>query len=1803
MAIFPGSAIQTSGYNIENSLRFNSGDSTYLSWTPSTAGNRTKWTFSLWIKRSSLSTGGGFLSTNVGNEFINFPSEDGLSVYINGGVANVGTNGSVPTIVFRDPSAWYHLIVVWDTANQITTERLKLYVNGAQIRSEELVNAVYPNQYAVSGINDTIEHSIGRRNNPDGLYFDGYMAEVNFIDGQALDPADFGEVDPVYGNWVPKEYEGTYGTNGFYLPFRNQGSIYDITGDARPSNGAVTRYTSTGSQTFTVPTYISSIVVEMWGAGGGSGGSGPSGGSAAGGGAGSATTFATGSLSAGGGGGGASSGAGLGANGAGGIASNGDVNINGTAGTNNSNQTFGYAAPNGYWNSLVRSRVGNGSAYAGLFAGGGATGSAWYITPNYPVAGSGGSGAYLKKTFAAGALTPGDSIAVVVGTGGTAGAQGGAWTGAAGADGEIRITVDGTTLANDYYPANISLTAGSTYDLMNDVPTLTDADTANFATLNPLDKYTNLALSEGNLKMQNTTLLNGFAGVRATTGVFSGKWYWEVLVGAFQPARNLTTIGVDESTAGTFTVGSSVGSGGIPTSYVYYMINGNKRNNGTNSAYGATYTTGDVIGVALDLDNGTLAFYKNGVSQGTAFTGLSGTFSPSAAVYSDTVNGTYTANNTFNFGQRPFAYTPPTGFKKLNTYNLPDPAVKPKENFNVVTYSGSSSSRNITGIGFQPDLVWAKDRTNVVHHTWTDSVRGAPLDLFSSSQSLESNDTNGLTSFNADGFSLGTSTNHNVSGHTYVAWNWKANEGTTAANEDGSISSTVSVNADAGFSIVSFTSPSSGSFTMGHGLGASPDLIIMKRRASTANWGIFHSAVCTSEDNYFIFNTNALLSYTDYWGTALPTSTVFGANVGASAIANEAMIAYCFRSVEGYSSFGKYTGNGSTDGPFIYTGFRPAYVMIKCSSVIENWAIKDTARVPYNPNNTQLFANIANAENTNDTYHMIDFNSNGFKIRGADQDLVNGNGETYIYMAFAENPFKYANARGTSFDKYADPTQAALTIPQSARFDASSTAYLSRTPASAGNQKTWTWSGWVKRSNIDDNGLVFGARTGAGASYFNLVFNPAGDLRIASNLETSYPLYKTNALFRDPSAWYHIVVALDMTQATSTNRLKVYINGVLQTTASYNVPAQNTNLNVNSTATHLMGQQASGQYLDGYLAEVNFIDGQALGPESFGYQDTTTKQWLPRTYDDFGPETDYGSNGFRLDFQSGALGNDVSGNNHDWTLNNMSTTTDVVLDSPSDNYATLNPLNDPRTYVTYSNANLSAINTSATLHSPFIGTIGMAPNSGKYYWEVIGVGDANTRNATGIGTAASMSTTTVWGLVAGQAGFFIGGAGRIYFENQGASSVFDVAWVSGNVIQYAYDANTGKFWAGQNNVWYNATGGTTGDPATGANPTVTLSNADTWFAGGTVFNQGVNSYLNYNFGQESFSHTAPTGFNKLSTTNLPDSTIKDGSDYFTPVLYSGNGGTQSINGVGFSPDLVWIKERSSASGHSLFDTLRGAGQYLGSHSTSEENTSSTQLTSFDTDGFTTGLSGGTNQSGQTYVAWNWKANGSGVSNTDGTIPSTVSVNTTSGFSVVTFAGNASGSATVGHGLGTAPSMVIVKRRDVADGWPVYHSSLGVSKLLELHGNAAEQVSSNYWGSAITSTTFGLSAGGSNNRSGSSNVAYCFAEVPGYSAFGSYEGNANNDGPFIYTGFRPAFLIVKSVDSTSDWLLMDSKRIGFNPENEYMEVNNANAEGTVNTVDFVSNGFKLRDRTADPNVAETYIYMAFAENPFKNSNAR
>jgi hypothetical protein len=729
---------------------------------------------------------------------IDFTGSDLLRVYFQGSIsAYLVTNQ-----VFRDPSAWYHLVVAVDTTQATSSNRVKIYINGSQITS--LASSTYPSQnydtyFNLSGRQNVINAASASTIN---AFFDGYTAEVNFIDGQQLTPSSFGSTNALTGVWQPAKYTGTYGTNGFYLPFTN-------------------------------------------------------------------TTSTT---------------------------------------------TLGY---------------------------------------------------------------------------------------------------DFSGNSNNWTTNNLSLTAGTTYDSMTDVPTLTSATTANYCVWNPLRLDSTSTLSNGNLTVTKTS----GGGYGLTTGTFavptSGKWYWEVTITAFDYGVAVGVTNTNDSTStyiedGTYSCG-------------YYSTNGNIYYSTGNSAYGNTYAVGDIIGVAVDMDNGAIYFAKNNTYQnsgvptsGASKTGAARTNLSGANIY-PSIGGFTSQTHTLNIncGQRPFSYTPPTGFVALNTYNLPTSTiVKGNTVMDATLWNGTSATQSIVNTApFQPDFVWIKSRSSANSHRLFDSVRGATKILISNATNAEATESDSLTAFNSNGFALGADTvggGVNISGRTYVGWQWQAG-GTAVSNTAGSVTSQVSANTTSGFSVVKFTSGASAGFSVGHGLGVAPAMIIQKITGDTGGWLVAHQNMSASgiTSGYLqLQSTNGFTSNSNVF-TSVTSSTVTQGSVVSN---NFAQIMYCWAEIAGFSKFGSYTGNGSSDGPFIYTGFRPRYVMVKRTDSTADWIVFDTARSPYNFVQNILYPNLSDAENVTGSA-FYDILSNGFKARLAGGGAVNTSGGTYIYMAFAENPFKNALAR------------------------------------------------------------------------------------------------------------------------------------------------------------------------------------------------------------------------------------------------------------------------------------------------------------------------------------------------------------------------------------------------------------------------------------------------------------------------------------------------------------------------------------------------------------------------------------------------------------------------------------------------------------------------------------------------------------------------------------------------------------------------------------------------------------------------
>ena len=788
-------------------------------------------------------------------------------------------------------------------------------------------------------------------------------------------------------------------------------------------------------------------------------------------------------------------------------------------------------------------------------------------------------------------------------------------------------------------------------------------------------------------------------------------------------------------------------------------------------------------------------------------------------------------------------------------------------------------------------------------------------------------------------------------------------------------------------------------------------------------------------------------------------------------------------------------------------------------------------------------------------------------------------------------------------------------VGNSVRFRSSASANLQRTFVSS-NRKTWTWSGWVKRGLLANRQGLFSAGLISGTYHYHTIHFDSNDkLNVVFYPDTTSTTVITTRLFRDPSAWYHIVVAFDTTQATAANRVRIYVNGVQETafdTASYS--AQNTDGYINSTTynsgIHYIGRftPSDTAYLDGYLGEINFVDGQALTPSSFGALDSTGV-WQPLPY-----TGTYGTNGFYLTFSdnsaatAAALGKDTSGNGNNWTPNNISLTAgstyDWMLDSPTNwtngtgngvaNYCTLNPLRYS-TNGTLSEANLKYSNGSGDNGAKAIATFGIP--SGKWYWEGSWIsGPSNSRFVVGFASSSTAVTSA-----------------SMPFERDGSN----LGLAANDIANVAIDFDAGKIWYGKNNVWQSS-----GDPATGANPiqTFTPSTYDFLYPGIRCYSASDGTTVGVaNFGQRPLSYTPPTGFKALNTLNLPDPTIMNGAQYMAATLWTGTQAARainnSVNGVAFQPDFLWTKSRSNVEDHRLSDSVRGGnGTVLGTlaSNTTGAEAFDTDVTGFASTGFN--IRAGTNSpnvTGRTYVGWQWQA-GKGVtsSNTNGTITSTTSVSTTAGFSVLRYNGNGTSGATIGHGLGVTPKMYILKRRDASGyNWIVQTTIIdGSLDYLFLNTTAAKGDSGD---TPPTSSVISVSGNADVNASGGTYVAYLFAPVSGYSAFGSYTGNGSSSGPFVYLGFRPRWILIKRSDTSgTSWCLVDSSRSPNNTSvNGGMQntlfPNVSNAEDTgADICDGLSNGFRFYQGASSFNAnGGTYIYAAFAENPFKIARAR
>ena len=1032
-ALLGAAGAATGGYSVDNSIVLDDGSSQYLSWTPSGAGTSAQqFTFSFWGKRCELDRQFIFGVDSTNPSGFSFNTDTTLRVQW----SRSGLEGQLIDFApyNRDPHAFSHWTIVWDTPNATSTDRIRAYQNG--VRLSTTGTPTFPSQNDnESKINTAAAHDIGRY--PGGLYSDIYLSEFVFIDGQALDPTSFGEYD-TNGVWRPVDVSGlTFGTNGFYLPFTDSTNLgadgnyadtsttsvnFDGTNDYLTRGGGLTGASDGEFLTF-------SCWFKLKGGNG------------------ATQRF---------------------------FRSDTDIFVDVNRSTDNKiylscynssptqliqmASTKTYTADGQWHHLMISTKRTSGDLAAHMYIDGedvaatpspNIAGNIDWTRTDWGIGGTEAGGNKFNGDLAEFYLTDEyidlsssanrEKFLTATGAPADVGSDGSTPTGTA-----ALIYLSGATSTwhtNDGsgggFTENGALTDGSAVRNVNanDFKTSgspsqsSDTPTNVFSTLTPLKLDTNTTLANGNLEASASTT----SVAAGSIAVNSGKWYFEQRMTGW--AGGSTFLGGVMGVVDNISAGSAISA--YSEGYGVYPGNGNKYNNGANSSYGTSFTNGDIIGCALDLDNGKIYWSENGVWMNSgdpaaqtnpAYTTLSGYYTIAASpdnvstVYTNTGNTPVTGGNADGNRYGDFDYAPPSGFLAIcsaNLYANAAPAIEDgTAHFQATLYEGNGTSKEVNqsemspNSVFSPDFVWLKDRDTAYSHHLFDAVRGSTSRLKSDNSDAEatSNPTTYLSSFDADGFTVGSNVNVNTDTNNYVGWQWKGDGTSGSSNTDGSIPSTVNVNDTAGFSIVKYTSTNgSGAGTLGHGLNSTPEFIICKSRDSAYSWAVYHKNLTSAGYKLILDQTNVQVPDTTTWNNTAPDPTVFsvgtdnGTNPQGSA---DNMVAYCFHSVPGYSAFGSYEGNGSSDGTLVLLDLKPAFVLLKkIDTTANDWTIWDNQINPSNLGSSGglLRPNLPNVEQST-SGQEIDVLSNGFKIRNGNNQM-NTSGKTYIYAAFAEYPF------------------------------------------------------------------------------------------------------------------------------------------------------------------------------------------------------------------------------------------------------------------------------------------------------------------------------------------------------------------------------------------------------------------------------------------------------------------------------------------------------------------------------------------------------------------------------------------------------------------------------------------------------------------------------------------------------------------------------------------------------------------------------------------------------------------------------
>ena len=1606
----------------------------------------------------------------------------------------------------------------------------------------------------------------------------------------------------------------------------------------------------------------------------------------------------------------------------------------------------------------------------------------------------------------------------------------------------------------------------------------------------------------GTLSSDNLTLSSGnnqYIERKSTLPVFVSNIYCELTLTS--GTSHIGGLGIGDSSARVI-----AGNG----SYITYRESGDivSYPGNVNVASGlATWASGDVIG--MTVDNTNVTYYKNGTLVGTYAHGKSGAFFVHAALFP---NGNVT--HTINFGATAFSYTPPTGYTGLSetvtTYTYPTVTVDGGtwDSSNQSQFWTGNFSCTSNGNLFRADseayLAFDGDET-----TAATSVNGATPTIFvldlgqdypvgtiveaavswsNDTVNMKLNDTSNFSSYiDSQDVSTGSSyiAQHNITSSgsfRYIQWERPSNAHALYF---------VKINGKMLVDAVDDSQVWSGNVSVTNG--------VELRSGSIAK--MFSPVVSNSESNFSYYESNSSASTLTFDPPITSTNgnvhmyiSAYQAGDGQGVQINGSP--YTLSGVHGTGSDPKLFDLG-TQSLSTISWTAPGGTNLRLNNpVVDGKLLIDTgtrdfgdtkisSSIPYEKSLT--FADTTEFTRLISPLSMTD--ANGDVISPVSDVIANVNGNiltlasdtnlTYFRPGDEVQPGVQVISVDATVPSItvgggnwlgADGSGSTYEISKSLRFNQSESASLSKTFSSAGNRRTWTWSGWVKLSSLTGEVNIFNGGTSS-SNDFTI------KLRDGSLWVQEYSGYwawrlRTDGyrMFRDPSTWDSLVVAFDSTQTTSTDRIKVYINGIQQTTFSVSTyPNQNFESLVNTTNPHYFGYSPAYNYSSFYLADVYFVDGQALAPTAFG-EVNGNNIWQPKAF-----SGTYGTNGFHLDFSDSssdaALGYDAAGSN-DWTVNNLTARStwnqDYVWsdywDAPmSSSSGRLNGFNGDTPSRSYADGTFSTwtspvtltVNTQLRIRSHTY-TPGLAED--KKVFEVNGTNYYNLLPAYSSGTVpwvvipeTTLTSIKISGYGNGYEGSVLGGIeidgvelvdqGIIdsqavnidslvdtptnYGDDTGAGGEVRGNYCTLNPLHHLHAATlangnlqttssekafstfllkTGKWYVEHTvtTAYYNLCFSQIDHPS-GATPSSTNSKSIGWYIangyvywgagysgdlGGTTMtgldssgymsnaavgdiiaaaidmdNSTIKFYKNgsevgsidfstgtahrftegmyvsqfsgtghWNFGQRAFAYAAPSGYKALCDTNLPSATIKDGSKHFDVVTYTGNGSTQTISGLEFSPDLVWLKSRSSALNHRLVDSVQGVTSTLSSNLTYAKHDSSSEFTALTNDGFsvTQGNSFVLNNSSTDYVAWCWDAgdttetiaagslgnyntdriwsdnlsvasgsfdqavtnafngNNSNKARTSGdavlvtlnfspaltvtssveliadfydqgdfqytatidgytttqnvtganpaifgsgsltqltvqnnapgrsslmyvkvdgatlvnsnvtppTIPSIASevrANPAAGFSIVKFS-MGSGSFTVGHNLNAEPHLLITKSTSNTSSWWTYHKSIGVGSYLNLSSTAA--AAGDYsWVTAPTSSVF--TANNNFFTNGYDYIVYCFAPVEGYSAMGSYIGNGSADGPFVYTGFKPSWIMIKSTDGAEHWRIVDSTRDPINPADAEIYANTNSGESDSDLLDILSNGFKIRVNYSGSNSnGHEYVYMAFAEHP-------